>query len=65
VIFRGGREGADPELLMVVRSRKMSFAGGMAVFPGGRVDPADYDLGRQLARGRGSGGTRPPHRRDP
>ena len=50
VIFRGGREGADPELLMVVRSRKMSFAGGMAVFPGGRVDPADYDLGRQLAR---------------
>tara|TARA_R110002072_G_scaffold138109_2_gene281135 strand:+ start:23184 stop:23960 length:777 start_codon:yes stop_codon:yes gene_type:complete len=51
VIFRGGREGADPELLMVVRSRKMSFAGGMAVFPGGRVDPADYDLGRQLARG--------------
>jgi len=50
VIFRGGRDGPDPELLMVVRSRKMSFAGGMAVFPGGRVDPADYALARQLAR---------------
>jgi 8-oxo-dGTP pyrophosphatase MutT (NUDIX family) len=49
VIFREGREGPDPELLMVVRSRKMSFAGGMAVFPGGRVDPADHALARQLA----------------
>jgi 8-oxo-dGTP pyrophosphatase MutT (NUDIX family) len=27
----------------------MSFAGGMAVFPGGRVDPADYALGEALA----------------
>lgn len=51
VIFRGGREGPEPELLMVVRSRRMSFAGGMAVFPGGRVDPADYELGQRLARG--------------
>ena len=52
VIFREGREGPDPELLMVVRSRTMSFAGGMAVFPGGRVDPADYELGKELARDR-------------
>lgn len=50
VIFRGGRDRPEPELLMVVRSRTMSFAGGMAVFPGGRVDPADYALARQLAR---------------
>lgn len=46
VIFRRGRMGDAPELLMVVRSREMRFAGGMAVFPGGRVDDAD----RQLAR---------------
>ena len=50
VIFREGRQGPDPELLMVVRSRKMSFAGGMAVFPGGRVDRADYALAQQLER---------------
>lgn len=50
VIFRGGREGPEPELLMVVRSRTMAFAGGMAVFPGGRVDRADYELAEQLAQ---------------
>lgn len=33
---------------MVVRSRDMSFAGGMAVFPGGRVDPADRALAARL-----------------
>jgi 8-oxo-dGTP pyrophosphatase MutT (NUDIX family) len=27
----------------------MTFAGGMAVFPGGRVDPADFALGEQIA----------------
>jgi len=37
---------------MTVRSRAMAFAGGMAVFPGGRVDPADYELARrQIASG--------------
>lgn len=50
VIFREGREGPDPELLMVVRSRRMVFAGGMAVFPGGRVDRADYALAQDLAQ---------------
>lgn len=44
VIFRNGRDGGAPELLMVVRSKDMVFAGGMAVFPGGRLDPADYEL---------------------
>jgi len=30
------------ETLMVKRDSKLAFAGGMWVFPGGRVDPADY-----------------------
>ena len=48
VVFRHGRSGDAPELLMVVRSRAMSFAGGMAVFPGGRVDDADRVLAESL-----------------
>lgn len=44
VVFRRGPSGAPPELLMVVRSHAMSFAGGMAVFPGGRVDAPDRAL---------------------
>lgn len=51
VTFRRAPTGGPPELLMVVRSRQMSFAGGMAVFPGGRVDAADYDLAARLAPG--------------
>ena len=34
-----------PELLMVTRTRGMAFAGGAMVFPGGRIDAADHDLG--------------------
>ena len=45
VIFRNGSPDGPPEVLMTIRSREMVFAGGMAVFPGGRVDPADFDLG--------------------
>ena len=45
IIFRNGENGQPPEILMTIRSRDMVFAGGMAVFPGGRVDPADYELG--------------------
>lgn len=48
VVFRHAREGGAPEILMVTRDRAMSFAGGMAVFPGGRVDPADYELAGAL-----------------
>lgn len=33
---------------MVVRSRALTFAGGAAVFPGGRVDQADYDLAAHI-----------------
>lgn len=48
VIFRRGSDGGMPELLMVQRSNEMRFAGGAAVFPGGRVDPADRKLARDL-----------------
>lgn len=50
VIFRNGAVGEPPEILMVVRSRDMSFAGGMAVFPGGRVDEADRAFARAITR---------------
>ncbi|MEZ5681742.1 MAG: NUDIX domain-containing protein [Erythrobacter sp.] len=48
VIFRKGEENGPPEILMTIRSRNMVFAGGMAVFPGGRVDPADFELGAMM-----------------
>ncbi len=49
IIFRNAPQGGAPEVLMTVRSRNMTFAGGMAVFPGGRVDPADFALGEAVA----------------
>ena len=48
VIFRHDPAGGAPQLLMVERSASMTFAGGAAVFPGGRIDPADYELARTL-----------------
>lgn len=48
-IFRNCSQGGPPELLMVQRAREMRFAGGAAVFPGGRIDPEDRVLARQLA----------------
>lgn len=59
VIFRKGAAGGPPEVLMTVRSRDMVFAGGMAVFPGGRVDPEDFALGQQVSDQ--SGGAIAPH----
>ena len=53
IIFRNAPDGSAPEVLMTVRSRNMTFAGGMAVFPGGRVDPADYALGESVAAASG------------
>ncbi len=53
IIFRNAPAGAAPEVLMTVRSRNMTFAGGMAVFPGGRVDPADYALAEAVAADHG------------
>ena len=49
IIFRKGRESAAPEFLMLQQSKEMRFAGGAAVFPGGRVDPADRELAARLA----------------
>ncbi|MFY8047253.1 MAG: NUDIX hydrolase [Erythrobacter sp.] len=49
ILFRHAAQGGPPEVLMTVRSRNMSFAGGMAVFPGGRVDPEDYALAEAAA----------------
>ena len=48
VIFRNDPASGAPQLLMVQRSKAMRFAGGAAVFPGGRVDPADFDLAQAL-----------------
>ncbi|RMF11316.1 MAG: NUDIX domain-containing protein [Alphaproteobacteria bacterium] len=45
LVVRDGGEGL--EVLVVLRSRAMRFAGGMLVFPGGRVDAAD--AGARLA----------------
>ena len=50
VVFRDG-DSPPPQLLMVERSSKMAFAGGAAVFPGGRVDPDDFDLAARYGRG--------------
>ncbi|MFM5906915.1 MAG: NUDIX hydrolase [Novosphingobium sp.] len=53
IVFRRPRgvEGGPAELLMLERSGQMRFAGGAAVFPGGRVDPADRELAAGLSHG--------------
>jgi 8-oxo-dGTP pyrophosphatase MutT (NUDIX family) len=51
VIFRKARSGTAPELLMVQRAKEMRFAGGAAVFPGGKVDTADRELAAALIPG--------------
>jgi 8-oxo-dGTP pyrophosphatase MutT (NUDIX family) len=38
------RPGGAPQILMVERTRRMAFAGGAMVFPGGRIDRADEEL---------------------
>jgi 8-oxo-dGTP pyrophosphatase MutT (NUDIX family) len=49
VIFHEPDPAHPPQLLMVRRSQKMTFAAGAAVFPGGRVDADDHDLAAALA----------------
>ena len=49
VIFRHCPQGGPPQLLMVQRAKEMRFAGGAAVFPGGRTDEADRVLASRLA----------------
>jgi 8-oxo-dGTP pyrophosphatase MutT (NUDIX family) len=41
------RASETPELLMVERTRRMAFAGGAMVFPGGRIDREDERAGEQ------------------
>ena len=41
VLLRRG--GAGPEVYLLRRHVSMEFAGGMCVFPGGGVDPRDFD----------------------
>lgn len=43
LVRQGPGDGSDDaELLMLRRDSKLSFAGGLWVFPGGRLDPDDY-----------------------
>jgi len=51
VIYRHGQPGRPAEILMVERSPTMRFAGGAAVFPGGRIDPADRELAARIGSG--------------
>jgi 8-oxo-dGTP pyrophosphatase MutT (NUDIX family) len=47
ILFRERAEQV-PELLMLKRSEAMVFAAGALVFPGGRIDPHDYDLAERF-----------------
>lgn len=47
IIFRHGRLGL-PELLMVQRSKHLSFAGAASVFPGGKVHQSDLAIAATL-----------------
>lgn len=42
VLLRDAPDGGGLETLMVRRNTKLEFAGGMWVFPGGRIDPGDH-----------------------
>lgn len=42
VIFRNNPDGGAPLILMVERVKSMAFAGGAVVFPGGKIDAADF-----------------------
>ena len=51
IIFRRSSDGEGPQLLFLERSDAMRFAGGAAVFPGGRVDEADRLLADRISHG--------------
>lgn len=48
LIIVRNRAGDAPQLLMVERAAGMAFAAGALVFPGGRIDEADRQLGSEL-----------------
>jgi len=47
LVLRDGKNGV--EVLMIGRNEKLSFAAGMLVFPGGRIDAEDSELGKCCA----------------
>jgi 8-oxo-dGTP pyrophosphatase MutT (NUDIX family) len=49
VVFRRDAGGGPAQLLLVERSGSLAFAGGATVFPGGKVDPADYELAHAVS----------------
>jgi 8-oxo-dGTP pyrophosphatase MutT (NUDIX family) len=51
VVMRRNPEGGAPLVLMVERVKSMSFAGGAVVFPGGKVDSADFAFAGMLDHG--------------
>ncbi|MFC4291121.1 NUDIX hydrolase [Sphingorhabdus arenilitoris] len=50
VIMHRDPAGGAPKILMMERVKSMAFAGGAAVFPGGKVDQADFDFAAALPR---------------
>ncbi|AZI36936.1 hypothetical protein NT2_01_06280 [Caenibius tardaugens NBRC 16725] len=48
VVFRRAPDGGASQILMLIRSKQLSFVGGAAVFPGGKVDPEDRELAATL-----------------
>jgi 8-oxo-dGTP pyrophosphatase MutT (NUDIX family) len=52
------RAGGAPELLMMERTRSMAFAAGALVFPGGRIDPDDEVIAREVGSGIDDGSAR-------
>ncbi len=58
VLFRERQDG-PPDLLVVERSTRMTFAGGAIVFPGGRVDADDHAIVATPGRVRGADGLDP------
>ncbi len=43
VLLRPGPDPSGTEVYLLRRQASMAFAGGMCVFPGGGVDPRDFD----------------------
>jgi 8-oxo-dGTP pyrophosphatase MutT (NUDIX family) len=48
VIMHRDPAGGAPKILMMERAQTMAFAGGAAVFPGGKVDAADFEFAANL-----------------
>ena len=55
----GAGASAGPEVYLLRRQTSMAFAGGMCVFPGGGVDPRDFDADDSSSAACGPGRRRP------